>query len=141
MVTDMTDMTLPAKLENLEAIQNFISGCAESHQWKPARIQQMQLASEEALVNIFCYSYPKEAPGDVTIKCRCDANNNFYVQFEDCGVPFNMLSIATPDTTLSLQDRKIGGLGIFFIRKMTDKVEYCRKDDKNILTLTWTYQN
>ena len=123
MVKEMTtDMTMPAKLENLEVLQNFISECAEERQFKPARIQQMQLASEEALVNIFSYAYPEDAEGDVTITCRYDTSNMFHVKFEDSGVPFDMLSMTAPDTDLTLQDRQIGGLGIFFIKKM---VSFC----------------
>ena len=62
--------------------------------------------------------------------------NGLTIRFEDSGTPFNMLDADDPDLTLSLEQRGIGGLGIFFIRQMIDDLAYERKDGKNILTFT-----
>lgn len=130
----MARMIMPAKLENLEKLQNFIYEFAANH-LSPERTQQVQLATEEALVNIFNYAYPEDIDGKLTVICSVDDNNNLCIKFEDNGRAFDMLSIEDPDTGLSIDERPIGGLGILLIRKMVDNVDYYRKDNKNILTL------
>lgn len=131
-------LTLPARLENLECFQNFISTCAKHHSLPQDQILKLQLASEEALVNIFAYAYSRQAPGDVCVICTRNAHKDFQIIFEDSGKPFDMLSVSDPDISQSLTDRSVGGLGIFFIKKMTDSVHYERKDGKNILTFCIT---
>jgi serine/threonine-protein kinase RsbW len=127
-------LTLPARIENLKNFQDFISAWAQHHSLSQDRIMKLQLASEEALMNIFKYAYPHDAPGDVTVSCSRQGTHDLLIFFEDKGQPFDVLSVEDPDTDLSLDDRNIGGLGIFFIKKMTDDVWYDRKDGKNILT-------
>ena len=138
MKMDMKSKTLAANLENLDAFQTFIFECAEASGMDVPQIQKMQLASEEALVNIFNYAYPEDTGGDVTVTCSLDGEKVFKIRLEDCGRPFDMLAKDDPDTSLSIDDRAIGGLGIFFIKQMMDSVDYRREDDKNILTLTLT---
>ena len=127
-------ITLPACLENLEPLQEFVTACARDHALPEDRIPKLQLASEEALMNIFSYAYPDDAPGDVTVRCLCRNEDELLISFEDMGDAFDVLSVEDPDTELSLEDRNIGGLGIFFIKQMTDAVWYTRKENKNILT-------
>ncbi len=131
----MTDMTKEARLDNLNAIQDFIASQAAAF-LSEKRIQQVLLATEEALVNVFSYAYPKSDPGTVRVVCEPARDNGLAIRFEDSGTPFNMLDADDPDTTLSLEERGIGGLGIFFIRQMIDDLAYERKDGKNILTFT-----
>ncbi|MCG8687490.1 MAG: ATP-binding protein [Desulfobacterales bacterium] len=138
MTSDMTQLTLPAVLENLASFQDFISKAAETAKISQARIGKLALASEEALVNIFSYAYPEGGTGNVTVTCIDNGDETFSIRFEDQGQPFNMLSVDDPDTALSIDDRDIGGLGIFFIKQMTDSVEYERKDEMNILTLIFS---
>ena len=127
-------LTLPACLENLEPFQEFITDCARDHALPADRIPKLQLASEEALMNVFSYAYPDDAPGNVTVRCCCENTNELLISFEDSGAAFDVLSVENPDTDLSLEDRNIGGLGIFFIKQMTDAAWYARKENKNILT-------
>ncbi len=129
-----TQLTLPAQLAHLETFQDFISACARSHLMPEDRILKLQLASEEALMNIFSYAYPDEEPGDVTVRCIRPASNDLLISFEDTGRAFDVLSVEDPDTGLSLEERNVGGLGIYFIKQMTDAAWYDRKDNKNILT-------
>ena len=134
MTKNSRQLTLPACLENLEPLQEFITTCARNHALPEDRIPKLQLASEEALMNIFSYAYPDEGPGDVTVRCFLQKAGELLISFEDNGKAFDVLSVDDPDTDLSLEDRDVGGLGIFFIRQMTDAVWYSRKDNKNILT-------
>jgi anti-sigma regulatory factor (Ser/Thr protein kinase) len=95
----------------------------------------IELASEEALVNIFHYAYPSKK-GDVEIVCYPVTDDRFTIEIIDSGIPFNLLSAGEPVITSDLHKRKVGGLGIFLIRKVVDNIEYRREKDKNILTLT-----
>lgn len=74
---------------------------------------KLQLASEEALMNIFSYAYPHDTPGDVTVSCTRKGTHDLLIIFEDKGQPFDVLSVEDPDTDLSLDERNVGGLGIF----------------------------
>jgi serine/threonine-protein kinase RsbW len=125
---------LPAKLENLERLVEFVSGCANEHGIDRKRIVEIEISTEEALVNIFNYAY-QGTDGDVTVVCKSDDNDKFMIEIEDSGIPFNLLTLKEPDTDLDISDRKIGGLGIFLMRKLMDDVQYRREEDKNLLTL------
>jgi serine/threonine-protein kinase RsbW len=127
-------LTQKALLENLDSFQEFITDCARLYRLPEDRILKLQLASEEALMNIFSYAYPDDAPGDVTVRCFHQKAGELLISFEDSGEAFDVLSVDNPDTTLSLEDRNVGGLGIFFMKQMTDAVWYARKENKNILT-------
>ncbi|MCF8076585.1 MAG: ATP-binding protein [Desulfotignum sp.] len=134
MIKDPRQLTLPACVENLEPLQDFITTCARDHSLPEDRILKLQLASEEALMNIFSYAYPDEGPGDVTVCCTLSDDHDLLIAFEDKGHAFDVLSVEDPETGLSLEERTVGGLGIYFIKKMIDAVWYARKDNKNILT-------
>ena len=130
----MKTLTLPAHLESLPMFQAFIEEEARAAGFQAGRIDKIALAAEEALVNIFNYAYPEGAKGDVRVSCRDCGDGAFCVRFEDQGRPFNMLSAEDPEIAPSVEEQGIGGLGIFFIKQMTDAVEYERKETDNILT-------
>lgn len=95
----------------------------------------LQLVVEEIVVNIVSYAYPVGKDGEVTI----DVNKTptaIEISFSDRGVPFNPLEKEDPDTTLSAEERPIGGLGIFLVKQMMDSVSYRYEDGRNILTTT-----
>ncbi len=125
---------LPARLENLGRWTEAVSGCARKQGFDQKKISKIELALEEALVNICKYSYPGE-PSDAEVSCKQD-NSRFIVEIIDSGVPFDMTSLPVPDVTSGIEQRKIGGLGIFLINKMVDVVKYRRKGNFNILELT-----
>jgi len=125
---------LPAKIENLEYLIEFVSDCANKQGIDRKRIIEIEISTEEALVNIFNYAY-QNVDGDVAIICKSDENNKFVIEIEDSGVPFNLLSLKEPDTTLDISERNVGGLGIFLMRKLMDDVQYKRKEDRNVLTM------
>ena len=121
----LLSIKLPAKLENLERWMNSVSDCAREQGFDQKRIGKIELALEEALVNICNYSYPEE-PGDAEVSCKQD-NSRFIIEIVDSGIPFDMTSLPAPDLTASIEKRKIGGLGIFLIKKMVDEVKYRRE--------------
>jgi len=126
-------MKWPARLENLQRFLKPVSECARAEGFDQERIQEIELALEEALVNIFNYAYP-EGAGEVEVGCGVE-NDHWIIEIIDSGIPFDMTSLSDPDLTADVEERKIGGLGIFLVRKMVDEVTYRREKDRNILTL------
>jgi len=102
----------------------------------PVKTQmRIDVAVEEIYVNIAHYAYaPGRGPAEIRIAVEGDPAEAF-VTFTDWGVPYNPLEQKEPDITLPAEDREIGGLGIFMVRKSMDGMEYARREGKNILTL------
>jgi serine phosphatase RsbU (regulator of sigma subunit)/anti-sigma regulatory factor (Ser/Thr protein kinase) len=130
----MERLVFPAKLENLPHMFAFIREGAGRQGFVHEHIDKIQLACEEALVNVISYAYPK-APGDIEITYL---NSTSYLEIciIDAGIPFDPLSLPEPDIHKPIEERTIGGLGIFMMKKIMDEVRYERKGDRNILTLT-----
>jgi serine phosphatase RsbU (regulator of sigma subunit)/anti-sigma regulatory factor (Ser/Thr protein kinase) len=129
----MERLVLPAKLENLEKMFAFIREGASRQGFIQEHIDKIQLACEEALVNVISYAYPGKT-GDVEITYL---NNPSFLEISliDSGIPFDPLSLPEPDIHAAMEDRKIGGLGIFMMKKIMDEVRYQRDGERNILTL------
>lgn len=127
---------LPARLEYLKGLVQSVSDCALSQGFDGIRIGEINLALEEAFVNICNYSYPAKT-GDATITCQTD-DNRLIIEISDSGIPFDITQLADHDITAPAEARKIGGLGIFLIKKMMDAVTYRREQDRNILNLIVT---
>jgi len=130
----LLNLKLPARLENLGRWTEAVSECAREQGFDQKETGRIELALEEALVNICNYSYPEE-PGDAEVSCKQD-NRRFIIEIIDSGIPFDMTSLPAPDLAPSIEKRKIGGLGIFLIKKMVDEVRYRREGNFNILKLT-----
>jgi len=126
---------LPATLGHLHEAMAFVVAFAEERGFLPDRMMEIELSLEEALINIIKYAYP-EGKGDVEISCILSGDDRFIVEICDNGIPFDVVSAGDPDVTSGIEERKIGGLGIFFIKRLMDDVTYRREDDKNILRLT-----
>jgi len=133
MVQLLNHIKLPAKIENLKRWTQSVLECARAQKFEGKRIQEIELALEEALVNICNYSYP-EKTGEVEINCKLDGRH-FIIEIIDSGIPFDITSVSDPDLTSNVEERKIGGLGIFLVKKMVDEVRYRREKDQNILNL------
>ena len=133
----MPKIRLPAKLESLEKFLEFISGSAKGKGFSKHRVKEIELATEEVLVNIFSYAY-HESPGEVEITDRKNEDDKLILKILDYGTPFDPLSLSEPELTAHVSDRKAGGLGVFFIREMADDIRYRRDGDANILTLTFS---
>jgi len=129
----LLSINLPARIENLGRFMNSVSECARAQGFDQRKISEIELATEEALVNICNYSYPEE-PGDVEINCKME-NGRFIIEIIDSGIPFDITSLVDPDITSDIAKRKIGGLGVFLTKQMMDEVRYRRENDRNILEL------
>ena len=131
----MKELEIEAKLDNLNQVLAFVDGVLEENEC-PMRVQmQMDVAVEEIFVNIANYAY---APNVGKAKIRIEIGGEprmVQVTFIDGGVPYDPLAKPDPDVTLSAEERQIGGLGIFMVKKSMDHMLYEYKDKQNILTL------
>ncbi len=92
------------------------------------------LAFDDLLNNVISYAFRDEDEHEIDIRAEL-AGNRLTVTISDDGIPFNPLGIKAPDTSLSLEDREIGGLGIHLVRNMVDEISYQRRIDKNVLSI------
>lgn len=132
----MADLTVDALVSNLDQVLAFVDGQLETMDCSMKVQMQIDVAVEEIYVNIANYAYAPET-GKAYISVRPDPENaSVTIEFRDNGIPFDPLAKADPDVTLSAEERKIGGLGIYMVKKSMDAMEYSRKDGQNILTIT-----
>lgn len=127
---------MPARVESLHELLTFIRAEAKKIGFAEATLNRIELVAEEALVNVFVHGYA-ESSGQVEVRCIVTHDPALTIEIHDKGVFFNPLSLADPDVAADLSERKIGGMGVFFIRKMTDAVAYKREGDTNILSMTF----
>ena len=132
----MKELVIDAKIENLDEVLGFIDAELEMIDC-PMKLQmQIDVAVEEMFVNIAHYAYVPDI-GKATIRLEMSEDNKeVAITFIDEGVPFDPTAKADPDVTLSAQERQIGGLGIFMVKKSMDSMEYERVDGQNVLTIT-----
>ena len=100
----------------------------------------LRLVCEELVVNVVDYAYPEDAEGYLDIEIERE-ENSIVIRFKDGGTPFNPLAREMPDITLPLEERRIGGLGIFLIIKKMDEVSYDYVNNENVLTIKKTISN
>jgi len=129
----MAKIELSAEMENLEGFLDFIVKEAGREGFSTRRVSEIRLAAEEVLVNIFSYAYPK-ASGAVSVNCFAK-EDLFTLEIRDSGIPFNIMTASGPDVSSPLLERDVGGLGIYFIKKMTTETRYHRDKGQNRLTL------
>lgn len=129
----MEKITIEATTDNLQQAIDFATERLEAHDCSMKVVMQMELVIEEIFVNVSSYAY-QPGTGDVTI-CIDFAENPTAVEitFIDGGRPYNPLEKEDPDTSLGIDEREIGGLGIFLVKKNVDDIAYENADGKNIL--------
>ncbi len=133
----MGEITLIARLENLEMVYKFINQELAHVKYHPSKKLELELALEEAYVNIVRYAYRDD--GKIQIKSQLKENPlQITIQFMDQGIPYNPLENKDPELSLKTDDKKIGGWGIYLIKKFMDQAEYAYEKGCNILTLQKT---
>jgi serine/threonine-protein kinase RsbW len=130
----LSSLELPAVLESLPQFIEFLSRSAQLIGFGAQEINKIELAGEEAIVNIVNYAYGDKS-GNITVTCRSENHEKLFVEIIDSGLSFNPLDAKKPDLDADMDDRLIGGLGIYLTEKLVDTIEYKREDNKNILTL------
>ena len=132
----MKELTLEAKVDSLPQVLAFVDEYLESLDCSMKVQMQIDVAVEEIYVNVASYAYaPKTGPVTISIETE-DAPHSVTITFTDNGVPYDPLAKEDPDVTLSAEERKIGGLGIYMVKKSMDKMSYEYKNNQNVLKLT-----
>ena len=129
------ELTLEAKVANLQQVLDFVDENLKSMRCPMKILMQIDVAVEEIFVNVASYAYAPDT-GSVTIRMDLQENPRAVViTFIDSGVPYNPLAKEDPDVSLSAEERSIGGLGIYMVKKSMDKMEYEYTDQKNVLKM------
>lgn len=127
--------TFSASLDKLYDMLSFIREHAESVGFDSPEISKIELATEEAIVNIVSYGYPN-ATGMIEINCSYQEEKGFKIVIKDFGAAYNPICYTKQyDVNVSVESRKVGGFGVYFMLKIMDQVNYSRENDVNVLTL------
>ena len=127
-------LVLGNRVEEIPCLAEFVETICESAGVSHSLMMNLDLALEEAVTNVMLYAYPEGTTGQVEVECMSE-DGLLTFQIRDAGAPFDPTQQADADVTLGVQERPIGGLGIFLVRQIMDEVRYERKNDKNVLTL------
>ncbi|MBQ4428089.1 MAG: ATP-binding protein [Oscillospiraceae bacterium] len=131
----MSELTLTATTENIAAVTAFVDEELEKLDCSMKAQMQIDVAIDELFSNIAFYAY--ENGGDATVRFDY-ADGVVTLTFIDSGKPYDPTKKDDPDTTLSAEERQIGGLGIFLVKKTMDSLDYRYEDGKNVLTIKKT---
>lgn len=131
----MKEMTIPATVENIEKVTAFVDGQLEQIDCPPKAQMQIDIAIDELFGNIAQYAYnPDTGPATVRVEVT-QSPISVVITFIDHGIPYDPLKTAEPDITLSAEERTIGGLGVFMVKKTMDEITYEYKNGQNILRI------
>ena len=131
----MAEISLLAQVEKLDEVMDFVNGQLEAKGCAGKAKMEIDIAVEEIFVNIASYAYSPEV-GPATIQVEVQGEPlEVSLTFIDSGIKYNPLEQEDPDIELSAEERPIGGLGIYMIKKSMDNVRYEYKDGKNVFTI------
>jgi sigma-B regulation protein RsbU (phosphoserine phosphatase) len=121
-------------VQEIPRLSTFVDEVCEELGMDMGTTMQMNLALEEAVVNVMNYAYPKDFQGEVRVEAGANAVRLKFIITDD-GKPFDPTARGEVDTTLSAEERNIGGLGIHLVRRIMDSINYERINGQNVLTL------
>lgn len=127
-------MTIGVARGEIARVKAAFAEFAAAHALPPSIRRSMLVVIDELLINTISYGFAGRNGGEVSIEAELRPDR-LSVTLSDDGNPFNPLGLPAPDTTLSVDDRPIGGLGIHLVRQMMDQVSYHRRADRNVLVL------
>lgn len=127
-------LTLLAKTEGLGPVTEFVRRGAREANLPESRMGELDLLIEEIFMNVARHSYPKDAPGVVTVSYLVKGPGELTVEIGDQGVEFDPLKANPPDLTLDLERRPIGGLGVFLLKSFASSLSYRREQGWNRLS-------
>ena len=134
----MKELTLEATLEHIATVTDFVNEVLETMDCPMKAQIQIDVAVDEIFSNIARYAYT-DGPGMATVRVELEQNSNAaMITFLDQGQPYNPLESVDPDITLSAEQRSVGGLGIFLVKKTMDGLGYEYKDGQNVF---WIKKN
>ncbi len=129
------ELTIDNSLSHVPSVNDFVKNVGDELKLSKNDSQNLKLAIEEAVVNVINYAYPTGEKGDINIEATATATSLKF-KIIDTGVAFAPTDAPDVDTSLTAEERQIGGLGIFLVRQLMDTINYERIEGKNVLTLT-----
>ena len=131
----MKELTIAATVENIDTVTEFVNEQLEALDCPVKAQMQINIAIDELFGNIAHYAYNPDV-GEATVRVEvAEEPLSVIITFIDRGVPYDPLTAAAPDITLSAEEREIGGLGIFMVRKSMDEISYRYENGSNILSI------
>ena len=128
-------LKIPAKVDQLNEVLSFVDMHLEECGCPLKTQMQFDVAIEELFVNIASYAYQSEnGEAEITMTIEEDPTVAEF-EFRDWGIPFDPVKKQDPDVTLTAEERQIGGLGIYMVKKSMDDIQYKRENGQNILTI------
>jgi len=128
-------ITRAAELEQLSVFRDFISDCCGRHQVPNETVFDLKLAVDEACTNVITHGYKDMDPGSIILSFRIEPDR-ILVQITDFGHIFEPASAPKPDVDAALDDRELGGMGLFLIYQTMDNIDYQSSEEGNTLTFT-----
>jgi len=122
------------QLAEIERLGQVVTEFAERHQWSPRTLFEVNVSLEELLTNVISYGYEDTQEHEIILRLSF-ADGEMTAEIEDDGRPFNPLEVAEPDLDIPLEERQVGGLGIFMVRKFMTDLTYQRHEGKNLVIL------
>ena len=131
-------MTVTNKVSEIAKLNAFVQSATTAIHMESDLARKIKLAVEEAVTNCIEYAYPPRTIGNVTVDIEADDSKIRFI-ITDSGADFDPTKVSKADTTLSVDERPIGGLGVFLVRNLMDSINYERIDGKNILRMEKRY--
>ncbi len=128
-------ITLAAELESLRPFRDFVGDCCAKFQVPDSTVFELKLAVDEACTNIIKHGYKGMNPGSIILSFRIEPDR-ILVSLTDFGHVFEPAEAPKPDVEAALEDRPLGGMGLYLIYKMMDNIDYQASEDGNTLTFT-----
>ncbi len=136
-MSEVFTMVIKNQFSELQRAGRAIEAFGERHSLSARIMFNVNLAVDEILTNIISYGYPQGGDHEIVIRLSLQAGQ-LVVVIEDEGRPFDPLHIKAPDLEAPAAERPVGGLGLHLVRKVMDRLEYCREEGKNVLTMAKT---
>jgi anti-anti-sigma factor len=130
----LVDQLFPARLDQLSAIGDLVTGVARQLNMGERDVFAVQMAVDEAATNIIVHGFSGRPEGTLRLLCWREGGD-LVIQLRDQGRPFDPDEIPEPDLHTSLEDRQEGGLGLFLMRRMMDRIDFAREGGENVLTM------
>lgn len=128
------EIKIANNVDEIPRLADFVEELGAELELSPAMAMSINLALEEAVVNIILYAYPQDQLHEIRLKVTASAQQLIFL-LSDSGMSFDPTRVPEPDVTLPLEERPIGGMGVFLIRKIMNEVTYERIDGENKLTM------
>ena len=131
----MEQLRKKINFETLDSFLDLVRKFTDKSGIDEATLLELIMVAEELLVNIIFYAYPKNKDNGIAELKLSMVDENIKIELIDEGISFDPLTIVEPDVRIPLRERETGGMGIFFVKKIMDDIQYERKGNNNIVTL------